>query len=125
MTADDAINTSSFDSGLHWDDAQAPKAGDTYVANKTLRTPVTGNPVFAGDRLTVTGQLLCKGTDNSALTVSNLVLKGLMNNGIGSTLYKIYGNISIPDGATATIGTGMRRTAVRCTSMRLFRGAVH
>jgi len=107
MTGNDAMNTSSFNTGLNWDDGQAPKAGDTYVANYMLRTPMSGNPVFAGDMLTVTGQLLCKGTDNSSLTITNLVLKGLMNNGIGSTLYKIYGNVSIPDGSVGTIGTGV------------------
>ena len=106
MTNNDAMNYSSFNAGLNWDNGLAPTSGNTYVANYMLRTPTSGSPTFAGDMLTVTGQLLCKGTDNSSLTMTNLVLRGLMNNGVGSTLYKIYGNISIPDGAVGTIGTG-------------------
>ncbi len=106
MTNNDAMNYTSFNTGLNWDDGQAPKAGDTYIANKMLRTPMTGNPVFAGDMLTVTGQLLWKGVDNSSITVANLVLKGLMNNGMGNSLAKIYGNITIPAGSTGSIGTG-------------------
>ena len=106
MTGDDAMNTSSFNTGLKWDDGKAPKAGDTYVANYQLRTPMSGNPTFTGDVLTVTGQLLWKGTDNSSITVTNLVLKGLMNNGMGNSLAKVYGNITIPAGFSGSIGTG-------------------
>jgi autotransporter-associated beta strand protein len=106
MTGGDALNTTSFNTGAKWDDGQAPKAGDTYVANYTLRSPMTGSHTFAGDLLTITGQLLWKGTDNSSLTISNLVLRGLINNGVGESLAKIYGKITIPDGAVGTIGTG-------------------
>ncbi len=106
MKADDPFNTSSFNTGQSWDDDAAPVVGDTYVANKTLRTPISGSPTFTGDVLTVTGQVLWKGTDNSSITVSNLVLRGSINNGVGNTTGNIYGNITLPDGATGTFGTG-------------------
>ncbi|HPB09975.1 MAG TPA: hypothetical protein PLT74_01845 [Kiritimatiellia bacterium] len=69
MKAGDAMNTSSFNTGVQWDDGQAPKAGDTYVANYQLRTPITGSHTFAGDLLTVTGNILWKGPDNASITV--------------------------------------------------------
>jgi hypothetical protein len=44
LIASDALNYSSFNTGLNWDDAQAPKAGNTYVVpgGRTLglRCPV-------------------------------------------------------------------------------------
>lgn len=110
LLASDALNTTSFNTGLHWDDGQAPKAGDTYVvpSGRTLRSPITGSHTFAGDRLTIDSgcQLLLKGTDNSSLTISDFVLKGSLNNGQGNSLQKIYGNLSVPTGAAATISTG-------------------
>ncbi|MDR2849020.1 MAG: hypothetical protein LBW77_00495, partial [Verrucomicrobiota bacterium] len=39
MLAGDAAGTSSFNSGVQWDDGQAPKAGDTYTATYQIRTP--------------------------------------------------------------------------------------
>ena len=106
MKEGDAMNTSSFNTGVQWDDGQAPKAGDTYVANYQLRTPITGSHTFAGDLLTVTGNILWKGPDNASITVPAMILRGTINNGQGNTTAKIYGAITIPEGATATFGTG-------------------
>ncbi len=107
MKTSDPMNTSSFNTGGQWDDGQAPKAGHTYVANHQLRTPPSGSShTFAGDLLTVTGNILCKGPNNGSITVPAMILRGAINNGTGHTTAKVYGAITIPEDATATFGTG-------------------
>jgi len=108
LIASDALNYSSFNTGLNWDDAQAPKAGNTYVVpgGRTLRTPVSGNHAFAGDGLEIAGTLLWKGPDNASVTITNLVLRGSLNQGQPNSTARIYGNILIPDDASATISLG-------------------
>jgi hypothetical protein len=88
MTADDTLGTSSFNSGLHWSDATAPAAGNSYdTASFLLRTPADGNNyTFGGDSLTITSAaalgadlndgLLYKGTATSTITVNNLTVNG-------------------------------------------------
>ncbi len=57
LSRNDELNTTSFNTGLNWDDGQAPTAGNTYVVpgGRTLRTPTSGNHTFAGDQLTISG----------------------------------------------------------------------
>lgn len=71
-------STTSFNSGLNWDDEDAPMAGRKYVvALNGLRTPDTAADfTFAGDKLLLAagGHLTWK--NNGSVTVSNLVLHG-------------------------------------------------
>ena len=107
MVKGDSIDTTSFNAGLNWDDGLPPRAGETYIANPTLRTPyINGNYTFAGDKLIVTGELLWKGANNTSVTITNLVLQGRFNHGVGGVDANIYGNILIPNGESGTIGTG-------------------
>jgi len=106
MKGDDAYGASSFNTGAQWDDGQAPKAGETYVANRMMRTPTTGSHTFAGDLLTVTGTVMWKGPDGTSITVPAMILRGAINNGQGQTTARIYGNITIPADASAVLFTG-------------------
>jgi len=88
MNGDDALGTSSFNSGLHWSDAAAPSAGNQYdTAGFLLRTPADGsNYTFGGDSLTLTSSaalgadlndgLLYKGSATSTITINNLTANG-------------------------------------------------
>ncbi|HRR34170.1 MAG TPA: autotransporter-associated beta strand repeat-containing protein [Kiritimatiellia bacterium] len=108
MKANDAMDTSSFNTGVQWDDGQAPKAGDTYVANHQMRTPGSGSShTFAGDLLTVTSSILWKGPDGASVTVPAMVLRGRVSHGLGNCTGKIYGNITIPADAAASFSTGV------------------
>jgi autotransporter-associated beta strand protein len=108
----DVMGTASFNSGLNWDDGQAPKAGDTYVVpgGKTLRSPeASGTFTFAGDALTLMPgcQFNVKVANNSTVVIPNLILQGgQVFNGVGGTTQNIHGNILIPEGAAPTIQTG-------------------
>lgn len=109
LRATDVQGTTSFNVAGHWSSGQAPQPGHTYTTdNFQLRTPESGSHIFAGDALTIasTGTMLWKGPDNSSITISNLIFRGTLNHGCGNVTGKIYGNIQIPSGATATIGTG-------------------
>jgi len=105
LSASDALNATSFNTGLNWDDGQPPSAGNTYVVpgGLTLRTPTSGSHTFAGDQLTISGTMLWKGPDNTAVTISDFVLRGALNHGQGNSQGRINGNISIPEGVSATI----------------------
>lgn len=74
----DLIGTTSFGTGLNWDDATAPVAGQNYlVAVNGLRTIDDANPyTFAGDKLVFTtgGQFIVKGT--GVITVPYLGMDG-------------------------------------------------
>ena len=110
MAREDKMDTSSFNSGLNWRDGLAPAAGETYVANHQIRTPhQNGNYTFAGDRLTVDAAILWKGQNNTSVTINDLVLRGTFNHGVGGVDANIHGNISIPEGASASIGTGLEQ----------------
>ena len=108
MAKGDDPGSSSFNSGLNWTDGLAPALGETYLANHTLRTPEqNGSYTFLGDTLTVTASILWKGQNNTSITITDLILRGTINHGIGGVDANIHGNISIPAGASASIGTGL------------------
>jgi hypothetical protein len=106
LITNDAVGTSSFNSGLHWDDGQAPYSGQWYsTAGYLLRTPSTaGSYTFGGYSLTVGGGdggganpflttgltngncLINKTPGNPVITVPYLYLdQGYIRDGMGST----------------------------------------
>ncbi len=116
MTANDAINTSSFNAAGTWNPAGAPAAGSTYsTLGFLMRGPSAGaGPfVFAGDALTVGGgnggganpfspvtannNALIFKVSGQTLTVNNLILDGgQIRDGNGNGNYTILnGNILI------------------------------
>ena len=79
LTADDAIGTASFASGLNWSDALAPSGAKSYETYRfRLRTPADATSrTFAGQSLNVDGGgITWKGTASSSLTINNLTLSG-------------------------------------------------
>lgn len=113
LTAADLINTSSFNTNLHWSDGQAPSAANDYVVNiERLRTPTAGaDYTFAGNSLTIgttTGKFTYKTLGSRTITVNNLILAGgLVEHLQGSTeTFTLAGNISVT-------GTGSRISAAQ------------
>jgi uncharacterized repeat protein (TIGR03806 family) len=77
MNGSDAINTTSFNTGLHWTGGAAPAGGNTYQTSTfLLRTPSNNIPVtFAGDSLELQsggGELRIK--TMAPVTINNLIL---------------------------------------------------
>ena len=77
LNAADAINTTSFNTGLHWTGGAAPSNGNAYqTAAFLLRTPTVNTPVaFAGDSLEIMsggGGLRVKTI--ATVTITNLIL---------------------------------------------------
>ena len=77
LNALDAVNTTSFNTGLHWPGGAAPTNGNAYqTATFLLRTPTTNTPVtFAGDSLEIMGGgggLRIKTI--ATVTINNLIL---------------------------------------------------
>lgn len=79
QTANDAAGTNSFVTGTNFPGG-APTAGNDYVdAQYLMRTPETGTSyTFQGNSLTLgngtsTGTLFYKGSDNSTITINNLI----------------------------------------------------
>lgn len=124
MNAADLINTSSFNTALHWDNAQLPSPGNNYFTGAfTIRTPNTAGQtyVFGGDSLTLDagGRLLGKPTGAQTLdfgTGAGLILNGgalHMANGASDTyVLTVLGNIKA-NGASSlgALGFGANDTA--------------
>lgn len=111
----DVLGTSSFDSGLNWTDATAPAAGKTYVVGLNgLRTPATGSPTFAGDKLVLTaastgtgvGTLIWK-TDG-AVTIPVLQLDGGTINqaATGNSTVTLNGTVQVSKNSTLWANNG-------------------
>lgn len=103
MTASDASGATSMNSAGKWSDLTAPNAANNYYSsNFFLRTPPSGDVVFAGNSLTLqppAGQaapmrsILFKGGANSATTINNLTnAGGIINGGSGNVLGIFTGN---------------------------------
>ena len=111
-TNNDAINTSSFTGGTgatNWDNGQPPAAGNDYFVafGKSLRTPTNGLPsakyTFAGNSLTLAGQLSMKGSNTiifPSLVLSNNT-SGLINGdpGVIPKIVRVGGNVLIKTNA--------------------------
>jgi len=115
LTANDAINTSSFNAAGNWSNGQPPGPGNDYVTQGyLLRTPATaGNYTFAGDSLRVGGgtgggPFLTDGNVNAnsfinktpsapIITVNNLILDAsYIRDGMGSSdVWTLAGNITV------------------------------
>ncbi len=113
LTTADLINTSSFNSNLHWSDGQAPSAANDYVVNiERLRTPATaGDYVFAGNSLTLgtsAGKLSYKTVGSHIITINNLILDG----GIVDHLQGSAETFTLAGGITVN-GTGSRISATQ------------
>jgi len=83
LVATDALNTSSFDTGLKWSDALPPAPGNRYYTEAFgLRSPTAaGAFTFAGDSLSLDygGGFLGKGAGGNttqSITINNLMLNG-------------------------------------------------
>lgn len=120
LTTSDAPGQSSFNSGLHWSNGQAPSAANTYVVPPgfTLRTPAGGGSgTFAGSSLTISGlsgpgggSLEFAGTAGSVITVNNLILDyGYVTGDSGFTL---AGNITLASGGGFFDSDGSNSTLV-------------
>src|SRR5579871_955579 len=76
MNGSDALNASSFNSGLHWTGGAAPVAGNAYQTSTfLLRTPANNTSIaFAGDSLEIqaTGEFRIK--SSAIITVNNLAM---------------------------------------------------
>ncbi len=67
LTANDAANTSSFNSAGHWNNSAAPSAGNTYSTEHwLLRSPVSGGSYLSGTNIFPGNSLTVGGTDGTA-----------------------------------------------------------
>ena len=80
LTANDGLGSSSFNSGLNWQDFNAPSINNGYFTGGfLLRSPADSSAhAFGGAVLAVDakGQLLLKGTGAQTINVDNLLLNG-------------------------------------------------
>jgi len=120
LTNDDALNTSSFNAKLNWNDSVAPNVGNNYfTAGKILRTPngSSGNTNFGGASLSIdAGSIFrLKGNSGSSVTVGALKLNGgNIENGNGSTVQSIYGNLNVTANSTLDTGEPTRSLVYGC-----------
>ena len=105
MTKNDDSPTSSFNTGVNWDDKAAPCPGhDYFTAGYSMRTPDAGDVadehVFKGDSLAVNGGALAFKSKGS-VTVDNLIMmSGNFAHWQGGLPQdaRLFGNIEIPAG---------------------------
>ena len=120
LTTSDAPGQTSFNTGLHWSNGQAPTSANTYVVppGSTLRTPTSGgNLAFAGSSLTISGlsgpgggNFEFAGSANSVITVNNLILDyGYIT---GDSAFTIAGNITLASGGGFFDSDGNNSTLV-------------
>ncbi len=109
----DIAGTTSFDAALNWSDAAIPVAGKTYIVGVGgLRTPTTGSPTFAGDKLVLTAAGTSVGTliwkTDSAVTIPVLQLDGGMINhaATGGVSVALNGTIQVSKNSTLFANNG-------------------
>lgn len=99
LNANDAVNTTSFNTAGHWSNGQAPGPGNDYnTAGFFMRTPgnATTNFTFAGDSLTLGPANLSGGVNGSVLEKFSL--------GAGSTRWLTINNLTNTSGAMLRSG---------------------
>lgn len=111
LNAGDGLNTSSFNTSLHWTGGLAPGPGTNFFTSTfTMRTPsAAGNYTFLGDSLTINtgGGLSIKGGSGNTITLNNLTNSGAINNAINSsTIAVLTGNMTVVGAATFNTGSG-------------------
>jgi len=124
LNAGDAVNTSSFNTALHWTGGMAPGPGTNFFTSTfTMRTPsAAGNYTFAGDSLTINtgGGLSVKGGSGNTITLNNLTNSGAINNAINpSTIIVLAGNMTVVGAATFNTGSGTVANDARVTTNNL------
>ena len=106
LTANDASGSTSWNTGLNWNNKGAPVAGTNYfTGGYLLRTPASGaTAVFAGDSLTLqpnttantTAALNLKLSNNGVTTFNNATnAGGPISDGNGGDTYFISGNMVV------------------------------
>ncbi|MGC3958514.1 MAG: autotransporter-associated beta strand repeat-containing protein [Verrucomicrobiota bacterium] len=111
LITSDGFGTSSFNSGLNWQDFTAPFIDNGYSTRGfTLRSPADNLAyTFGGSILALDegGQLLFKGTDGQVITVGNLLMNGgLIVYGVSTGdnfTETLAGNVSLLSGVTSTM----------------------
>jgi autotransporter-associated beta strand protein len=111
LLANDGFGTSSFNSGLNWQDFNPPTVNNGYYSRAFLvRSPADNLPyTFGGDVLAIDegGQLLLKGTDGQVVTVGNLLLNGgLVVYGVSTSdnfTETLAGAATLQSGVTSTL----------------------
>jgi len=111
LTANDALNTSSFNTAGNWSGGGAPSAGNNYLsAGYYLRTPPNNNTyVFQGNSLTLSGGgMAFKG--NGPITVNDLRIDGgWVGQWQGNTNTPLNGTVTVQAGG-GTFSSGSGRT---------------
>ena len=111
MNLSDAINTTSFNTGLHWTGGAAPTNGNAYqTATFMLRTPANAAAItFAGDSLEIQGGGELRIKTSAQVTVTNLILANTaivdLTAPSGGTAATLAGNITL--NGTATLRSGL------------------
>ncbi|HXS69629.1 MAG TPA: autotransporter-associated beta strand repeat-containing protein, partial [Candidatus Polarisedimenticolia bacterium] len=99
MSASDGLGTSSFNTGVHWADGQAPSAANDYnTAGFFMRTPGNSvtNYVFAGASLTL-------GPANTVNGINGSILEKF-SSGAGSVRFLTVNNLTNTSGAMIRSG---------------------
>ena len=119
MNASDAINTSSFNTGLHWAGGAVPQPGNAYqTAAFLLRTPQNAAAIsFAGDSLEIQTGGTLRDKTAATVTITNLILQNTaiveltQPNGVNNATAAgtLAGNITL--NGTATIHAGISTDA--------------
>jgi len=109
----DLGGTTSFDAALNWSDGAVPVAGKTYIVGVNgLRTPTTGSPTFAGDKLVLSAAGTSVGTliwkTDSAVTIPVLQLDGgLINHAAtGGVSVALNGTVQVSRNSTIFSNNG-------------------
>jgi autotransporter-associated beta strand protein len=100
LNASDGSGATSFNTGLHWDGAEAPSPGNTYVTGAFLiRTPTTGGSLtFAGDSLRVDtggGHFVTKSAATFTFNTGGLILNGGTVSGASQTSSTLAGLVEV------------------------------
>jgi hypothetical protein len=121
QNATDAYGTSSFNSGLHWSNGQAPSPANDYVNFQYgLRTPpVAADFAFGGASLTLgngstAASLGYKGIGSRTITINNLNLNNatIGEGGAGGVTMTLAGSVNLLSGG-GTFDQAVANGAIR------------
>jgi len=119
MNASDVINTTSFNTGLHWNNSLAPSVGNDYfTSNFTLRTPTSGAHAFAGDSLQIDAGGSLGFKTPGVITVNDLRMNGgLINQSSvgGLEIATLAGNLQLVANSSINSAVAGRTMVVNST----------